>query len=96
MARSEGVASTARALRLDRYQLARRTEADAEVPVDKGAVDKGAVAGFVELSTQGLCFSARTVLRFEGRDGEQLTLEIDGRATVDVIELARAFWRREQ
>jgi hypothetical protein len=93
VARAEGIAVTARALRLDRYRLARR--ADVEIERDTGAeAGTGAGGGFVELSASRLCLSARTVVRLEGRDGERITVEFEGAAGVDVVALAKAFWSR--
>ena len=91
VAREEGIAETARALRLDRYRLARRAEMDIEA-------DASAGAGFVELSASRLCLSAsaRTVVRLEGRDGERLTFEFDEEPRIDVVALAKAFWSRER
>lgn len=93
VAQAEGIAATARALRLDRYRLARRAEV--EVKKDAGA-NASTEAGFVELSASRLCLSARTVVRLEGRDGERLTVEFDDEPRVDVVALARAFWSRRK
>jgi hypothetical protein len=87
----EGVAATARALRVDRDRLARRVELARER--ERAALEplRQASAGFIEFEAGGLCAPVRTVVRFEGRDGEKLELELAG---VDVVALARAFWSR--
>ena len=83
----EGVEATALALRVDRERLARRVKVAHEPrePVQPAS------ANFIELETGGLCAPGRAVVRFEGRDGEKLELELAG---VDVVALARAFWSR--
>jgi hypothetical protein len=95
VAQAEGIAETARALRLDRYRLARRAEVEAETDVEVEA-DASTGAGFVELSASRLCLSApaRTVVRLEGRDGERVTVEFDDEPRVDVVALSKAFWSR--
>ena len=93
VARIAGVDATARALRVDRGRLAHR------MPL---ASSSGAAAeapgrardGFVELDARGLCAPGQAVLRFEGRDGERLDVELSGASGLEVAELARAFWSR--
>jgi len=51
-------------------------------------------SGFVELDTGRLGLSVRTVVRFHGRDGERLEVEIGTGAAIDLAALAKAFWRR--
>jgi hypothetical protein len=89
VARVEGIDATARALRVDRARLsARVTEAGAAADGKMA----GEVGGFVELDAGRLGLSARTVVRFHGRDGERL--EIGAGAAIDLAALAEAFWRR--
>ena len=90
VARVEGVASTARALRLDRHRLARKTEAE----VDDGSSETS--EEFVEIDTSRLRFSARTVLRFEATDGERIEVELMDATAIDVVALAEAFWARRK
>lgn len=94
VARVEGVDSTARALRLDRGRLARRMElasaCSGSVPEQAGHASDG----FVEVDARVLCTAGQTVVRFEGRDGERLQVELSGGSVIDVAELARAFWSR--
>lgn len=87
IARIEGVNATARALRLDPRRLRRRMESG-----DAGSAK--ASDGFVEIDASGLCSPGRTVLRFEGRDGERLVVELNGASACDVAELARLLWSR--
>ena len=85
----EGIAETARALRVDCDRLARRVElARGERALGPA---RPASEGFIELEAGGLCAPSRAVVRFEGRDGEKLELELAG---LDVVALARAFWGR--
>jgi len=95
IARVEGVDSTARALRLDRGRLARRMElASAWSGSAPEAGDGHASDELVEVDARGLCAPGQTVLRFEGRDGERLVVEVSGASALDVADLARAFWSR--
>jgi hypothetical protein len=84
----EGAGTTARALRLDRGRLEARMAMDREAEVPEAS------SGFVELDTGRLGLSARTVVRFHGRDGERLEVEIGTGAEIDLAALAEAFWRR--
>lgn len=88
VARVDGVEATARVLRVDRERLARRVEFAREQ--DPLEARRPASEGFIELEA-GLCAPGRAVVRFEGRDGEKLELELAG---LDVVALARAFWSR--
>ena len=93
VARVEGVGATARALRVDRARLAARVDDD-----PAGAADADGEAGerFVELDAGRLCLGSRTVLRFQGRDGERLEVELGPGTAVDVAALATAFWDRQR
>jgi len=88
VARVEGVDVTARALRLDRSRLEARMETQ---PAVEAAQTGG---GFVELEASRLGLSPRTVIRFHGRDGERLEVELGAGAAIDLAALADAFWRR--
>lgn len=88
VARVEGAGTTARVLRLDRARL------EARMAMDRGAEVAEVCSGFVELDAGRLGLSARTVVRFHGRDGERLEVEIGAGATIDLAALAEAFWRR--
>ena len=88
VARVEGVATAARALRVDRTRLAARMR-------EHG---RGTAAGlddeFVEVDTSRVRLHAHTVLRFESVDGERLEIELGDAMRVDVVALAEAFWAR--
>jgi len=84
----EGANATARALRLDRARL------EARMAMDRGAEVAEASSGFVELDASRLGLSPRTVVRFHGRDGERLEVELGAGAAIDLTALAEAFWRR--
>lgn len=88
VARVEGADTTARALRLDRARL------EARMAVARGAEVTEASSGFVELDAGRLGLPSRTVVRFHGRDGERLEVEIGTGAAIDLAALAEAFWRR--
>jgi hypothetical protein len=88
IARSEGMYSTARALRLD----CRRLESRVRVAAEASPSDGDAAPEFVELDPSQVCTGGRTVLSFVSRGGDQLRIEIPG--TVDVVGVAQAFWKR--
>jgi hypothetical protein len=88
VARVEGAGATARALRLDRARL------EARMAMDRGPEVAEVSSGFVELDAGRLGLSPRTVVRFHGRDGERLDVELGAGAALDVAALAEAFWRR--
>jgi hypothetical protein len=88
VARVEGAGTTARALRLNRARL------EARMVMDRGPEVAEVGSGFVELDAGRLGLSARTVVRFHGRDGERLEVEIGTGAAIDLAALAEAFWRR--
>jgi hypothetical protein len=91
VARIEGAETTARALGLDRARLAARMTA---TEVAMGRPIAGEVGGgFVEIDAGRLGLSPRTVIRWEGRDGERLEVELAAGA---VIDLAVARPAREQ
>lgn len=91
VARVEGVEVTAQALQLDPARLAARLAgagtATDEIPGEVGG-------GFVEIDAGRLGLSPRTVIRFHGRDGERLEVELAAGAGIDLAALAEAFWRR--
>ena len=91
VARVEGVETTARALQLDPTRLVSRMTAAGTAVGEKPAEMGG---GFVELDAGRLGLSPRTVIRFHGRDGERLEVELAAGAVIDVAALAEAFWRR--
>jgi hypothetical protein len=88
VARVEGVGTTARELRLNRSRLEARMAMDGVVEVDPGSGE------FVELDAGRLGLSPRTVVRFHGRDGERLEVELGAGTAIDLAALAEAFWRR--
>ena len=90
VARVEGAGTTARALRLDRARL------EARMAMDRGAEVGEASGGFVELDAGRLGLSPRTVVRFHGRDGERLEVELSAGTAIDLASLAEAFWHRRR
>lgn len=88
VARVEGAGTTARALRLDRARLEARMATDLRAEVAEAS------SGFVELDADRLGLSPRTVVRFHGRDGERLEVELAAGAAIELAALAEAFWRR--
>ncbi len=90
IARVEGVAATARALRLDRGRLEQRMTLPGSAP---DALSR-ASDGFVEIDARGLCAAGQTVVRLEGRDGERLEIQWSRASALEVAELIRAFGSR--
>jgi hypothetical protein len=93
VARVEGIEATARMLHLDHARLAARMTA-AGTTGDEAPTAAG--GGFVELDAGRLGLSPRTVIRFHGRDGERLEVELAVGAAIDLAALAEAFWRRSR
>lgn len=91
VAQVEGVEATARALQLDPARLAARMTGARTASGEMAAKASG---GFVELDAGRLGLSPRTVLRFQGKDGERLEVELAAGAAIDLATLAEAFWRR--
>lgn len=91
VARVEGVGATARALHLDHARLAARMTTARTAASEIPAEVRG---GFVELDAGRLGLSPRTVIRFQGRDGERLEVELAAGTVIDLAALAEAFWRR--
>lgn len=85
LARTNGIAKTARALRLDPKRLEARVRAAAIVT----APTKEAAA-FVDLGMVGL--REPTVVYFLRRGGDELRIDVPG--GVDLVALAQAFWSR--
>lgn len=90
-ARIEGVEATAHALQLDPARLAARMTGAGTA---SGEIAAEASGGFVELEAGRLGLSPRTVIRFQGQDGERLEVELAAGAVIDLAALAEAFWRR--
>lgn len=95
VARRHGLNATARALRLDYYDLRQRLEAAA----GPARVRKPSVASFVELvpaasPTGTLAAVAECVLEREGTRG-RLRIELKGIALAELLALSRALWDGE-
>jgi hypothetical protein len=95
IARANGVAETARVLRLNPNKLAKLVAGEAE-SAPRSVVER---AGFVELDGLVLgksCESRKTVLELVGREGDRVRVEVVGDVgdVVDLVALTRAFWGR--
>jgi hypothetical protein len=93
-AQVHGVERTARALRVDRYRLARRVN---EAPPEVVRPERGdgvASEKFVEVALSGSCTAGRTVVRLEGRDGERMVVEFGGACSPEIAALLCGFWSR--
>lgn len=91
LARTNGIAKTARALRLDPKRLDARVRSATMVaaPTKEAAV-------FVDLGAIGLREPPEpTVVYFLRRGGDELRIEVPGaKGGVDLVALAQAFWSR--
>ena len=95
VARANGVAETARALRLDASKLAKLVDGG----VKRAPRSMVEPAGFVALSGLGLGEPRdprKAVLELTGREGDRVRMEVVGDAgsVVELVALARAFWGR--
>lgn len=93
VARANGVAETARALRLNPRKLAKL----AEVRAESAARSVVEPADFVELGWLELGTPReprRTVLELVGHDGDRVRVEVGDGGSVDLVAIARAFWGR--
>ena len=95
VARANGVAETARALRLNPRKLAKLAEGGAE-SAPRSVVER---SGFVELGSFGLGAwrePRAVVLELVGREGDRVRVEVVGGegSAVALVALARAFWSR--
>jgi hypothetical protein len=96
VASANGVAETARALRLNPSKLAKLAEGRTESAPRRSMVE---ASRFVELGGLGLGgpHEPRTVvLELVGREGDRVRVEVVGGAgsAVELVTLARAFWSR--
>jgi len=87
LAETYGVNRTARALRLDYYDLKRRVEAAGR----SGAPDAETTATFVEVLPRA---GGECVIEIEDRRGAKMTIRLPG--PVDAVALARSFLGRRR
>jgi hypothetical protein len=92
VARANGVAETARALRLNPRKLAKLAEGRAE-DAARSVVEP---VGFVELGGLGFREPRTVALELVGREGDRVRVEVVGGAcsAMELVALARAFWSR--
>jgi hypothetical protein len=92
VARANGVAETARALRLNPRKLAKVVEGRAE-GAPRSVVEP---VGFVELEGLGFREPRTVALELVGREGDRVRVEVVGGAgsAMELVALARAFWSR--
>jgi hypothetical protein len=88
VARANGVAETARALRLNPRKLAKLAEGAPRSVVEP--------VGFVELGGLGFKEPRTVALELVGREGDRVRVEVVGGegSAVELVALARAFWSR--
>lgn len=85
IARTEGVYTTARALRIDFGALRERVEQAAASPEEPPA-------GFIELKPQ-MPAASGTELEFTATTGAKMAIRLAGRETPNLTELIHDFWR---
>lgn len=84
LARSQGVNPIARALRLDYYDLKRRTTAPPRV-------SEGSRTAFIEVAVSPPPVSAESLVEMERPDGARMRVRVAGQK--DLLALTVAFWR---
>jgi hypothetical protein len=80
-----GLNKTAKALRLDYYDLKKRLEAV--------AVDHGPAASFIELSPAASSPFPECLIELEARNGTKMRIHLKGMAVPDLNALSSTFWR---
>jgi hypothetical protein len=100
IARTDGVAQTARALGVDRRRLERLAATEPALAAaalrvaPPPSVASPTSLDFVQLDTEAFCPRGHAVVQLEGADGERVRVELSGACAVDVVALSRAFWSR--
>lgn len=80
-----GLNRTAKALRLDYYDLKKR--------LDAAGVKQGRVPAFIELSPAVSGPTAECVIELEARNSSKMRIHIKGMGMPDLNALSSAFWR---
>ncbi|MEY4514880.1 MAG: hypothetical protein RLZZ450_7002 [Pseudomonadota bacterium] len=100
IARTDGVAQTARALGVDRRRLERLAAAEPSPAASAlrvappPSVAPAPSVDFVQLDTEAFCRRGHAVVQLESADGERVRVELSGASAVDIVALSRAFWSR--
>ena len=89
VAGNEGVYAVSSVLRLDHSRLKARV-ASAE-DTSASATNESADVAFVEFGTSQIYGGCKTVIELEGRAGDRMRVEIEGKSAVDIAGLAQAF-----
>lgn len=90
MARSYGVAQTAKVLRLDYYGLKKRLEQES---VASAGPDSGTLTTFLELPAPPRGSSGECVLELEDAAGLKKRVQIKGLEASELAALVRSFWQ---
>jgi len=88
LARTYGLARTARSLRLDYYSLKNRLEATS-------AVDEKQTPDFIEVIPHGLAPMTECTVEFEDKDGARMRIHMKGGVMPDITALSESFWAGE-
>jgi len=80
-----GVNKTAKALRLNYYDLKKR--------LDAGSVRGASVPSFIELSPATSGLTPECIIEFETRNGAKMRVHIKGMEVPDLNALSSSFWR---
>jgi hypothetical protein len=100
IARTDGVAQTARALGVDRRRLERLAAAEPSPAASAlrvappPSMAPAPSVDFVQLDTEAFCRRGHAVVQLESADGERVRVELSGASAVDIVALSRAFWSR--
>lgn len=80
-----GLNKTAKALRLDYYDLKKRLEV--------AAVNHGPASSFIELSPAAPSLIPECLIELEARNGTKMRIHLKGMAVPDLNTLSSTFWR---
>jgi len=89
LARSYGLAKTARALRLDYYSLKERIDARDR----QGSREMSARPAFVELIPQPTAAVSECTMELENPSGARMRIHLKGSGVPDLTGLSDTFWR---
>ena len=92
LARTHGIHSIARALRLNYDHLKRRVGTGSET----AAAGRASKPTFVELEVDQRRSQAQCIVELEDRGGAKMTIRLEGSSEVDLVGLAGAFWRKRR
>ena len=95
LAATYGVSQTAAALRLNYYDLKKRTQAAASQS-DAAAAAPSPLPAFIELPPSMLVSPTECVIEFENATGSKMRIQLKGTQVPDLVALGLGFWGAQQ